>query len=276
MPFPQWSPPYTYSGLAYRFDFLLLAYMKSRSHRKTKNRQAKKNKDFFTRNKEKGLQSSVSENSSSFFSSSPNRIHKKRGLAISRPSSDTPHVMKQGGSSPSVRVWGFPVGRNMCGCHQDINEAIVNANHFRSEYQACNIPANKDADAVEACVDARNPGSTTEGETDASGNVTVHTPATTPCERITHRATRVHETFHRRQANSIARRVGGNFFRDWQTLRGNPRRLDILRSRYPGEGAAFDAIWDSRQDWVAGEVESYTWERRFLVDVRRTLREICP
>lgn len=193
------------------------------------------------------------------------------------------HVVQQGeairrqpANPTQENVWGFIVNQSMCGCGSEVADGIANANHFSGEYRACNLPGNTTPDAIEDCVDARNPGSTVSGSTSSSGTVTVHTPASTPCERLMNRGTRVHEVFHSRQADRYARTVGGAFYSDWLTLRGDANRLDTLRSRYPAEAARYEALWENSQNWIDGEIESYTWERRFLVDARRALNRICP
>jgi len=207
----------------------------------------------------------------------PNSSDGKRLLAH-----ELTHVVQQRGeirrqvNPSSENVWGFRVSTSMCGCEPEINEAIDSANHFKNEYITCNIPLNNTVTAIENCVNTRNPGSTTAGTTSADGTITVTPTSNSPCDRLIARAVRIHEVFHARQADSYAQTVGGSFYTDWQSLAGNPKRLEILKNRYPAQEAQFTNLWNDAQNWVDGEVESYTWERRFLIAAKRALRRICP
>jgi hypothetical protein len=176
----------------------------------------------------------------------------------------------------SEDVWGFTVTQSMCGCRPGIRDDIDWANTAAATYAACDVPANTTSTAVEACFDAAQPGTTVAGSTSASGTMTLPPPTADPCERISNHATRVHETFHSRHTDSIARAQGAAFFAEWRRLAGNPNRLTLLRATFPAEVAAFQAQWNDGHDWAQDEVNSYKWERRFLVDVESALSRICP
>jgi hypothetical protein len=164
----------------------------------------------------------------------------------------------------------------MCSCRADVDSDIAWANEARATYSACDVPANADANAVDKCFDRAHPNTTVSGETDESGTITSNTPApSNPCERIAWHATRVHETFHARSAERYARDIGGAFYTEWRRQAGTPNRLDAMETAFPAEVAAYrDQFYDGHE-WAADEVNSYTWERRFLVDVRRALTRIC-
>jgi hypothetical protein len=197
------------------------------------------------------------------------------------------HVVQQGKAGRSAqliqraarprreRVWGFWVNRRMCGCGTRLRDSINWANTARDTYRACDVSSYTTGTEVEDCFDRAHPGTVVAGETSASGDVTLPPPSRNPCQRIENRGTWVHETFHARQANRIARSLGRPFWRAWHRLRGTRNRLRRLRGRFPSEVTRFNSRWNSAREWVDGEVESYTWERRFLTDVRRALRRIC-
>ena len=176
----------------------------------------------------------------------------------------------------SEDVWGFTVTTSMCRCRQDIRDDIDWANTAARTYAACDTPLNATSTDVEACFDAAQPGTTVAGSTSASGTMTLPPPTADPCERVRNHTTRVHETFHARHTDSIAQAQGPAFFAEWRRLAGNPNRLTLLRATFPAEVAAFRAQWHDGHDWAQDEVNSYTWERRFLVDVESALSRICP
>lgn len=175
----------------------------------------------------------------------------------------------------SETVWGFPVTRSMCGCRTDVREDATFADTMRDAYRACDLPANPTGTDVEACVDAAVPGTVIGGTTSPGGAVTVAPTSPDPCGRIEARATRVHEHFHVRQGDRYARRIGGAYFAEWRRLAGDPDRETKIAASHPVEHARFLAIWNDGHEWALAEVESYTWERRFLTDVRRALGRIC-
>ena len=145
----------------------------------------------------------------------------------------------------------------------------------RATYAGCDVPANADSTAVEACFDAAHPGSTVAATTSSSGVMDLPPPSSDPCERIGNRATFVHEIMHSRHADAMARARGTAFFREWLRLAGDPHRLDTLLATFPAEVAAFEAQWDNGHDWAQDEVNSYRWERRFLEDANAALNRIC-
>lgn len=175
----------------------------------------------------------------------------------------------------SETVWGFPVTRSMCGCRTDLRDDAEFADTMRDAYRACDLPANPTGTDVEACVDAAVPGTVIGGTTSPGGVVTVAPTSADPCGRIEARATRVHEHFHVRQADRYARRIGGAYFEEWRRLAGDPDREAKIAASHPAEHARFLDIWNDGHAWARGEIESYTWERRFLVDVGRALGRIC-
>lgn len=176
----------------------------------------------------------------------------------------------------SESVWGFVVDSSMCRCQADIRDDIAESNSFRDVYRSCNRPGITTGDEVERCFEAAVPSSTVEAETSESGSVTLPPASADPCERLHQHSTRVHEHFHVQHGNSIARSLGPAFFAAWNSLRGVPDRLDRLRPRFPAQVAAFESQWNSASDWISTEVESYTWQRRFLTDALSALHRICP
>jgi hypothetical protein len=175
----------------------------------------------------------------------------------------------------SQNVWGLSITRSMCGCRQRVRDGISWANTAAATYAACDIPANPTGTDIEACFDAAHPGTTTVGTTSPSGTMTLPPPSADPCERIENKATFVHETMHSRHASAIARAQGTAFFREWRRLAGDPNRLNTLRATFPAQVAAFETQWNDGHDWAQDEVNSYKWERRFLVDARAALNRIC-
>jgi hypothetical protein len=195
------------------------------------------------------------------------------------PVARAPHdrVQRQPQARPtSENVWGFTVTRSMCGCRAELREDIDWANTAAATYAACDVPANTNSVAVEACFDAAHPGGgAPEATTDPSGTMTLPPPSNDPCQRIHNQATFVHETMHSRHADAIARARGTAFFREWQRLKGDPNRLTTLRATFPTEVAAFSAQWVNGHDWAQDEVNSHRWERRFMEDVNAALNRIC-
>lgn len=163
----------------------------------------------------------------------------------------------------------------MCRCRAPLRDGIDWANVAGATYAACDTPANASGTDVEACFDAAHPGSTVVASTSSSGAITMPAAPTDPCERISNKATFVHETFHARHTDDIARARGPAFFAAWRRLAGDPDRLDKLRVTFPTEVAAFEAQWNNGHDWAQDEVNSYRWERRFLVDALAALNRIC-
>jgi hypothetical protein len=175
----------------------------------------------------------------------------------------------------SENVWGFTVTRSMCGCRSELREDIDWAKTAAATYAACDVPANTDSTAVEACFQAAHPGSTIEATTDSSGTMTLPPPSSDPCQRLGDKATLVHETMHARYADALARARGTAFFREWRRLAGDANRLEMLRGRFPAEVAAFDAQWDNGHEWAQDEINSFRWERRFLEAATAALNRIC-
>lgn len=174
-----------------------------------------------------------------------------------------------------VDVWGLPIGRSACRCRSRIRDEIAWTRVAAATYAACDIPANADADAVEKCFATAHPTAVVVATTSSSGAITLPPPSTDPCDRISDKATRVHEVMHARHADSMARAQGPAFFAAWQRLTGDPDRLDKLRSAFPREVAAFTAQWNDGHDWAQDEVHSYTWQRRFLESALLALDRIC-
>lgn len=175
----------------------------------------------------------------------------------------------------SENVWGFIVTRAMCGCVTRVRNGITWANTAGATYAACDVPANPTDVEVEACFDAAQPGTTVVGQTSSSGTVTLPPASADPCQQIKNRGTFVHETMHARHTDSIARRQGTAFFREWQRLKGDPNRLNTMRATFPAQVAAFETQFFNGHDWAQDEVNSYRWERRFLEDVLAALNRIC-
>lgn len=175
----------------------------------------------------------------------------------------------------SEDVWGLLVTRSMCGCRARLRSDVDWANTAGATYASCDTPANPTATAVEACFDAAHPSATVVATTSPSGTITLPPPSADPCERITRKATLVHETMHARHTEAMAKARGTAFFAAWRALAGDPDRLDKLRAPFPAEVAAFEAQWNDGHDWAQDEVNSYRWERRFLVDALAALHRIC-
>jgi len=175
----------------------------------------------------------------------------------------------------SENVWGLLITRSMCGCRAGIRDDIDWANEAGATYAACDVPANATATDVEACFDAAHPTAVTVATTSAGGTVTLPPPSADPCGRIRDKATFVHETFHARHTEAMARARGSTFYAAWRALAGDPDRLDKLRATFPAEVADFEAQWNDGHDWAQDEVNSYRWERRFLTDALRALNRIC-
>jgi hypothetical protein len=181
--------------------------------------------------------------------------------AVSRPSSED--------------VWGLLVNRSMCGCRGQLRDGISWANEAGATYAACDTAGNGTGSAVEACFDAAQPSSTVVASTSASGAITMPTAAANPCEQLANKTTFVHETFHARHADDMARARGAAFFAEWRRLAGDPHRLDTLRAAFPAEVTAFEAQWNDGHDWAQDEIRSYRWERRFQTDALAALNRIC-
>lgn len=175
----------------------------------------------------------------------------------------------------SESVWGLPVTRAMCGCRDRVREDIAWANEAGATYAKCDIPANATNTAVDACFDAAHPTAVVAATTSPSGTMTLPPASSDPCQTIDNKASFVHETMHSRHTDAIARTQGTAFFAEWRRLAGDPDRLDKLRVPFPAEVAAFESQWNSGHDWAQDEVNSYRWERRFLVDALAALNRIC-
>jgi hypothetical protein len=185
-------------------------------------------------------------------------------------------VQRQPAPPPtSEDVWGLLITRSMCGCRPRIRHGITWANTAAATYATCDTAANPTGTAVEACFDAAHPGTTIAASTSPSGTMTLPPPSADPCQRIEDKSTFVHETMHSRHTDDIARAQGAGFFREWRRLVGDPDRLNKLRAGFPVQVAAFEAQWQDGHDWAQDEVNSYRWERRFLVDALAALNRIC-
>ncbi len=176
----------------------------------------------------------------------------------------------------SEAVWGFIVDSSMCRCQADVRDDIAWENRASSVYRSCNRPGVTTGAEVERCFDTIEPGTTVEGETSESGEITAPPASLDPCESLHRHSVKVHEHFHAEQGSRIARSLGPAFYAAWNSLRGVPDRLDRLRSRFPAQVAAFESQWNTASDWISDEVESYTWQRRFSTDVLGALHRICP
>jgi hypothetical protein len=185
-------------------------------------------------------------------------------------------VQRQSAPPPAnENVWGFPVTRSMCGCRPKLRDGIAWSDTARATYAACDTAANPTSTEVEACFDAAHPTSSVVASTSSSGTMSLPAPSADPCERIENRATFVHETMHARHTDAVARAQGSAFFREWRKLAGDPDRVDKLRPTFPAQITAFETQWHNGHDWAQDEVNSYRWERRFLVDVLSALNRIC-
>lgn len=205
-------------------------------------------------------------------------VPQRRSYYIPSPAIRAPKSLIQRESLPrsaSEDVWGLRMTRNMCGCREGIRDGIAWANTAGATYATCDTSANPTASHVEACFDAAHPGSVVVASTSSSGTMTLPPPSADPCERINNKSTFVHETMHSRHTDDMARAQGAAFFSEWKRLRGDPNRLSTLEATFPAEVAAFDAQWNSGHDWAQDEVNSYRWERRFLVDALAALTRIC-
>jgi hypothetical protein len=176
----------------------------------------------------------------------------------------------------SENVWGFPVTHDMCPCQSAIRDSINWANLARDTYQSCDRPTNRTGEDVERCFHGARPKAVVDAETSESGVVTLPPTTSDPCERITRHATGVHEHFHAVQADRLASSLGPAFLAEWNRLGLIPDRLDQMRPRFPREVATFETNRELAGAWIKGEVESYTWERRFLTDALSALHHICP
>jgi hypothetical protein len=155
-------------------------------------------------------------------------------------------------------VWGVPITARYCHCLAEMVRDARWARRVRDAYRACAPPVSSDVDAVESCVDAALPGAVVAGTTTpgAAGGGGGGGLCPINCDRppgdcgyLSFRKCLVHETMHRRTC------------------------LD-LNGRFPVP-ADFDREWNDPQAWVDDEVNSYTWERRFALDVVRALNRIC-
>ena len=176
------------------------------------------------------------------------------------------------------RVWGFWVTPSMCGCVPLIRKAIKSGKKAISFYKECDLPIYTTGTEVQTCFENKACGGKCvyAGETPASGCLDIPPVPADPCKKILHRSTwYIHEVFHQRQGDRIARGLGPDFWREWKKLDGNCDRLDILSKNFPTEVAAFNAKWNEARAWVRDETESYSREDQFLHDVLRALERIC-
>jgi hypothetical protein len=192
------------------------------------------------------------------------------------PAAPAPAAPGAPASRPAgVDVWGLRVTSAMCGCRDRIRHDIAWATEAARTYASCNNAANATGDDVEACFHKAHPEATVVASTDSSGRMNLPPPSADPCQQVSDKATFVHETMHARHADAMARAQGGAFFQAWQALAGTPDRLEQLRARFPAQVAAFEAQWNNGADWASDEVNSYTWERRFLESALQALGQIC-
>jgi Domain of unknown function (DUF4157) len=185
-------------------------------------------------------------------------------------------VQRQPAKKPArENVWGFMVTRAMCGCHAKIRDSIAWAKTAGATYNACDTAANTTSTLVEACFDAAHPGSTPVATTSPSGEVTLPPASADPCQQIEDKASFVHETMHVRYTENLARSQGPAFYKEWQRLKGNPKRLDTMRATFPAQVTAFETKWRNGHEWAQDEVNSYRWEQRFLENALAALNRIC-
>jgi hypothetical protein len=167
------------------------------------------------------------------------------------------------------------ITRTMCSCVPTLRHEIAWANTAAATYRSCDTPANATGDDVEACFDAAQPTAVVVATTAPSGVVALPPASADPCQRVIDRGTFVHETMHARHTDVIARGRGTAFFREWRRIGPVPDRLEQLRPAFPTEVAAFRSQFNQGHDWAQDEVNSYTWERRFLSDAVAGLGRIC-
>ncbi|HEX8272485.1 MAG TPA: DUF4157 domain-containing protein [Longimicrobiaceae bacterium] len=201
--------------------------------------------------------------------------HADRGSASPAPAAGA-RVQREPAAKPaSEDVWGFKVTRSMCGCQQAIREDIDWAKTASATYAACDVPANPTSTEIEACFQAAHPTATVVAETSSSGTITAPPPSADPCQRIEDRGTMVHETFHARYTENLAKSQGAAFYKEWQRLAGDDKRLETMRAKFPAEVAAFEKTWNNGHEWAQDEMNSYRWERLFYQDVLKALTNIC-
>jgi hypothetical protein len=193
---------------------------------------------------------------------------------------DVPMLARQvkgGSGSPptSEDVWGFKVTKTMCACVPNVIGLRDWAQEAEKTYKSCDQTSFTTGGQVEACFHAIHPTATVEAETSESGAVALPPPSKDPCERIDQHGTSIHETFHIRYGDSLAKSLGKAFLVEWTKLRGDPDRLTKLKAKFPKEVAAFDSHWNSASEWAKDEQNSYRWERRFYADVLAALKRIC-
>lgn len=202
------------------------------------------------------------------------RRHDRQAPAHGRQEGSAPP--KGAAAGAGVDVWGFRVDASMCRCRPNVREEIDWNNEAAATYRKCNTPANNNSVKVEACFKAAHPHSVESASTSASGAMDLPAPSADPCDRLLHRKSRVHEIMHSRQADAIARNQGPAFFRAWQGLAGKEDRINRLLDTMPGPAIAFVDQWTDGDDWAKGEIQSYTWARRFLQAALTALDRICP
>jgi len=109
-----------------------------------------------------------------------------------------------------------------------------------------------------------------------------------PCIPMLWWATQVHETQHYEQAAEMASQLGPEFYKEFERLAGDPKRLEklrtgdpnlpeTLRKKYPKEVYQYETkmLYRDVHHRVEMELDSFRKEKELFAEVRRVLARIC-
>jgi hypothetical protein len=214
------------------------------------------------------------------------------------------HVPK----APSMRpaegelVEGFRVTPGMCYCIRSIDIEEERAKKAIGAFRSC-LAQEKTLDGLYTCAKIKVYGSKEAAEEAAQVPAAAETSSETGaitwateeqekerikvlgheehCYRLIVRAAILrHETKHIEQFDEIARKLGPQFFAQFQALQGDPERMEKLRKQFPKETAQYEKEAVNKETVgprraARMEIEALNRELEFYGKVRMALDKIC-
>jgi hypothetical protein len=197
-------------------------------------------------------------------------------------------------------VRGFPVTRSFCSCHDEIKREEDDIERAVTAFKQCNRP-NIGILGLYWCVrdkiyshlgkeQAQRVPAAARADIISGGGIEwpeekkrqqraemLGKSLTGPCIPMLWWGTLVHETQHYEQAAEMAHQLGADFYKEFEQLAGDPKRLDKLRKKFPKEVYLYETkmVYRDVHNRVEMELDSFEKQKRFFSEVRRVLVRIC-